>query len=168
MQVAGHSFGGNSRDHCGRNSSSCCSEESQGLLSLFLCRTSVYVHGIWECPRPSTECVAITQDTGDILRKLIVSYSLFSRFCFWKDRLTGGPGRGFCFQPTFRVQPPLVGRATPQSHQVSGAESCGTTPPLCGNCPSRSFPCGLTFMHVYYWVSRLHVGSYTVIFILGS
>lgn len=112
--------------------------------------------------------VAITQDTGDILRKLIVSYSLFSRFCFWKDRLTGGPGRGFCFQPTFRVQPPLVGRATPQSHQVSGAESCGTTPPLCGNCPSRSFPCGLTFMHVYYWVSRLHVGSYTVIFILGS
>ena len=55
-------------------------------------------------------------------------YSFFSRFCFGKDRLTGGPGRDFCLQPAFRVQPPLVGRGTPLSHQVSSAERLWVRP----------------------------------------
>lgn len=53
------------------------------------------------------------EETGDILRKLIVSCS---HSCldsvFGKDRLTGGPGRDFCFQPVFGVQPSLEGRGT--------------------------------------------------------
>ena len=35
VEVAGHNFGGGSRDHGGRNSSSCCSGERQGFVSWF-------------------------------------------------------------------------------------------------------------------------------------
>lgn len=48
------------------------------------------------------------------------------------------PGKDFCFQPVFRVQPPLVSRGTPQSHQVSSAERLRDNPSAMWK---SSFPC---------------------------
>lgn len=70
------------------------------------------------------------EDTGDILRKLIVSCTRsFLDSVFGKDRLTGGPGRDFCFQPVFRVQTPLVGRGIPpKPPSVTSAERLWDNP----------------------------------------
>lgn len=71
-------------------------------------------------------CGNHTRTFGDILRKPIKTVSCISSFLvgsvFAKNMLIDGPGTPFCFQPVYRVQPPLVGRGTPQSHLVFSAE----------------------------------------------